>query len=149
MKIKTLKTLLSVKTGTDITQVTFDLSKWPTNDSPTQSYPAVVWNFNNAKFKRDLRTTIQVEKTITLAVFAIINFDPAIENEDDKIDKWDLLEGYFQTYLNVVNSSQNIKIDNINDIEGFYVPEGISDFFPAKAIGILFQNIVLHTYCNA
>jgi hypothetical protein len=149
MKLATLKTLLQSVIGSDIKQVTFDLNKWPANDNPAQLFPAIVWNFNNVKFKKDIRTTtIQKEKAITLTVFAMIAFDPTLESEDDKIGKWDTLEGYFETYINAVNALSRVKVVGIDKINGFYIPEGISDIFPHKALGIMYDSLELHTYCS-
>jgi len=149
MKLSTLKSLLQSVIGTDIKQVTFDLNKWPANDNPTQLFPAIVWNFNNVKFKKDIRTTnIQKEKAITLTCFAMIAFDPTLESEDDKIGKWDTLEGYFETYINAVNALTRVKVVGIDKINGFYIPEGISDIFPHKALGIMYSDLELHTFCN-
>ena len=148
MKIATLKTLLSDKTGTSILQVSFDLSKHLSNNNTTQLYPGIIWNFNTARFSRDFRTsTIQVVKLFTATVFIVTFFDAQTETEDQKLAKWDLCEGYFQTYINKVNSTDKLQILDIDDLKGQYIPEGILE--GRKEIGIMFTDVVIKTWCDS
>ena len=147
MKIATLKSALSVLTGTSILQVTFDLNKHLSNGNTSQLYPGIIWNFNTARFSKDFRTsTIQVEKPYTATVFIVINFDPTIESEDQKLAKWDLCEGYFATYINKMNETDKLQIVGINELKGQYIPEGVME--SRKEIGIMFENVTLKTWCN-
>jgi hypothetical protein len=148
MKIATLKTALSDKTGTSILQVNFDLSKYLSNNNATQLYPGIIWNFNTARFSKDFRTsTTQIEKPFTATVFVIINFDPITESEDQKLAKWDLCEGYFGTYINKVNTTDKLQVLDINNLKGQYIPEGILE--GRKEIGIMFTDVVIKTWCDA
>ena len=142
MLLATLKSKLQTVTGTSIGEVFFDWKKY-LNITRTKTYPIVLWSLDNAKFKNDARITTQKQKEYTITVFAIALFDP---NTQDKITVWDTLEGYFYTYLNKMNTDdQVIQIMNINDLRGEYVPEGMIS--ADSEIGIMFTDVVIRTYC--
>jgi hypothetical protein len=148
MTLQNLKSKLSTITGTDILQVYFDQNKYLANSAHEErTYPLVVWCFNLARFQKDGRpTTIQKVKSITVTVLAVINFDPAIETEDDRLEKWDLLEGYFDTYINTINDDLTIGVQNIDKLKGQYIPEG--GISQNKEIGIMYEGIELKLFCD-
>jgi hypothetical protein len=136
-----LKAKLIVLTGTSIGEVLFDWQEY-LNEVRTKTYPVVLWSLNNAKFKNDIRTsTIQKVKPLTLNVFAINSFDALTQ---DKITVWDTLEGYFNIYLNKMNETTGISIENINEIDGEYFPEGLLSVDSELGIG---YKITLKIYC--
>jgi hypothetical protein len=142
MKLAALKSKLQVIAGTSIGQVFFD---WKTylNVTRSKTYPCILWSLDNAEFTKDARTaTVQKVKEFTITVFAIARFDP---NTMDKIDEWDTLEGYFDTYLNSINAEGSLQIMNINSLRGEYVPEGIIS--ADKEIGIMFPDVVIKMFC--
>lgn len=141
MTLAALKAKLVVLTGTSIGEVLFDWQEY-LNENRTKTYPIILWSLNNAKFANDIRTgTIQKVKTLTLNVFAINAFNAVTQ---DKITVWDTLEGYFNIYLNAMDVTTNIKIDNIDKIEGEYFPEGLLSIDSELGIG---YKITLKLYC--
>lgn len=141
MLLATLKQKLQVVTGTSIGEVFFDWKDY-LNEVRSKNYPVVLWQLDGMKFTTDSRTaTIQKTKTLTLTVYAIASFDISSQ---DKITVWDTLEGYFETYLNKMNETTGITIENINNIKGQYAGGGL---ISADAeIGIIYE-IVLKTWC--
>jgi hypothetical protein len=137
MNLSTLKTKLKVITGTSIGEVLFDWKEY-NNEKYNKTYPLILWSLSGAKFSKEGRNSvIQKTKTITLSVFILSRlFDT------DKIDQWDLLEGYFDTYINLINSTTGLTVENINDLKGQYLGiDGID-----TEIGITFE-ITLKTWC--
>jgi hypothetical protein len=143
MKLATLKTKLQVVAGSSIGEVFFDWNEY-LNITRNKTYPCVLWSMNGAKFTEDKRsTTIQKVKDFTFTLFAIANFDP---NSQDKITEWDTLEGYLNTYLNLMNETAGIQLLNIDEIKGEYVPEGMIS--ANSEIGIMLENVTVRTWCN-
>jgi hypothetical protein len=139
--LTTLKSKLVIVTGTSIGEVLFDWKEYQ-NEIRSKTYPLVLWSLNNAKFKNDIRTsTIQKVKTLTLKVFAITSFN--IDTQD-KITVWDTLEGYFNVYLNKINETAGLAVENIDKLDGEYFPEGL--FSADKEIGLGYD-ITLRLYC--
>jgi hypothetical protein len=85
-------------------------------------------------------------KTFIVTVFAVIQYDPAIETEDERLAKWDLLEGYFDTYINLVNADESISVMNLSTLKGQDIPEG--GISQNKEIGIMYEGIELRLYCD-
>jgi hypothetical protein len=143
-----LKTKLKGITGTEFEQFIFDQNKYLANTAHEErNYPLVVWCFNNARFTKDSRpSTIQKVKTFIVTVFAVIQYDPAIETEDERLAKWDLLEGYFDTYINLVNADESISVMNLSTLKGQDIPEG--GISQNKEIGIMYEGIELRLYCD-
>lgn len=140
MTLATLKTKLSTLTGTSIGSVYFDWQKY-LNEPKSKSYPVVLWNLDGAKFNGEARTNaIQKTKIFTITVFAIALFN----SNKDKIAEWDILEGYFNTYLNAMNETAWLSIENINNVQGRYVGEGMIS--ADQEIGIMYE-ITLKTWC--
>ena len=136
-----IKAKLIVISGTSIGEVLFDWMQY-LNESRTKTYPIVLWSLNNAKFTNDIRTgTIQKVKTITLNCFIITSFDAVTQ---DKITVWDTIEGYFNVYLNKINETAGLSIENINKLKGEYFPEGLLSIDSEVGIG---YEIVLNSYC--
>lgn len=141
MLLATLKTKLQTLTGTSIGEVFFDWKIYSDNDTH-RSFPIVVWNLDGAEFSTDYRTdTIQKWKIITLTAFAI-NVFPI---DSDKITIWDTLEGYFQTYLNAMNSATGMQILNIDKIKGQYLGQDVDK--GEVTIGIMFQGVQIKVFC--
>ena len=143
MTLTTLKAALQTITGTDISEVIFD-SELYFNTTREKSYPFVLWSLDGAKFEEDLRTTtIQKTSLITIpAVFIVINYDSRI---DDKIATWDIIKGYFDTYINKLDALSSIKIVDIDKLKGVYLQEGANS--ADKELGIMFPNLVIKTFC--
>lgn len=142
MLLSTLKSKLQVVSGTGIGQVFFDWKEY-LNVTRSKTYPCVLWSLGGAKFKKDIRTaTIQKNKVFTFTVFAIARFDP---NTQDKITVWDTLEGYFDAYLNSIDTEGTLQIMNIDNIKGEYVPEGMIS--ADSEIGIMITDVVLKSFC--
>lgn len=144
MRLSTLKTKLKVLTGTSIGEVVFDYQK-ELNVQRAKTYPLVIWMFDSMTFNQDLRTSsLQYEKTFTVTAFVMTLYRNGV---DDKITIWDTIEGYFKTYLNLVNTRDTtVQVYNINDIKGEYLPEG--QIQADNVIGISYKDIVLKTYCS-
>lgn len=144
MKLATLKTKLKVLTGTSIGEVVFDYQK-ELNVQRAKTYPLVIWMFDSMTFNQDLRTSnLQYEKTFTVTAFVMTLYRNGV---DDKITVWDTIEGYFKTYLNLINTRDTtVQVFNINDIKGEYLPEG--QIQADNVIGIAYKDIVLKTYCS-
>jgi hypothetical protein len=139
MNLSTLKTKLSVLTGTSIGQVIFDWKIYRLQVEKT--YPVILWALDNTEFVKDSRTGItQITKTITLPLFILKNFNV----DDDKIAVWDTLEGYLDAYLNKMDATANIQVMNINEIKGEYIPEGVMQ---NNEIGILYKDVQLKITC--
>jgi hypothetical protein len=137
MTLSALKTKLKTITGTSIGEVLFDWKEY-NNEKYSKTYPVVLWSLSGAKFSKEGRTTaIQKTKTFTLSVFILSRLF-----ETDKIDQWDTIEAYFDTYITHIHALDNISIENINDLKGQYLGvDGID-----TEIGITFE-IVLKTWC--
>lgn len=143
MTLQALKNILTVTTGTAIGQVFFDWQAY-LNETRSKTYPCVLWSLGGAKFTEDKRTaTLQKVKELTLTCYAISNFNIST---DDKITVWDTLEAQFNTYLNAMDSNARIKIANINEIKGEYVPEGMIS--ADVEIGIMFTDVKILMYCS-
>jgi hypothetical protein len=141
MLLSVLKTKLQTVTGTSIGEVFFDWKQY-LNETRSKTYPCVLWQMDGMKFSTDSRTaTIQKTKTFTITVYAIATFDI---NSQDKITVWDTLEGYFEAYLNKMNETTGITIENIDKIKGQYAGGGIIS--ADSEIGIIYE-IVLKTWC--
>lgn len=129
--------LVVISTVPLIGEVLFDWKEY-NNEKYSKTYPLVLWSLSGAKFSKEGRTTaIQKIKTLNLSVF-ILNrlFDL------DKIDQWDLLEGYFDTYLTKIHAMDGLSIENIADLKGQYLGiDGID-----SEIGITYE-IVLKIWC--
>lgn len=142
MNLANLKTHLSVITATSIGEVVFD---WKTylNKERDKTYPIVFWSLDNASFVKDKRTTtVQKEDEFTITAFVVAGYNP----DTDKITTWDLIEGYFDTYLTKLNQQSNVQIVNINEIKGQYVAEGVMS--ADQEIAVMFKDIVVKTFCN-
>jgi len=114
------------------------------NDTRTKTYPCILWSLGGAKFTEDKRTsTIQKEKELIITLFAIAKFNGSTQN---KITVWDTLEGQLNTYLNVMNAKTNIKILNIDQLKGEYVPECMIS--ADSEIGIMLTDVKLIMYCS-
>jgi hypothetical protein len=148
MTLQTLKDKLQDVSDTDIGQVFLDQSKYLANTAHVEkTYPVIVWCFNNAKFQKDHRsTTIQKIKTVIVTVFVMVYFDQFTDSEDVKLTAWDLAEGYFEAYINKIDSDHCIQVVNIQQLKGQYMPEGSID--QNKEIGIMYEGVELKLFCN-
>lgn len=145
MKLNTLKTKLKVLTGTSIGEVIFDYQK-EMNVQRSKTYPVVIWMFDSMTFDNDIRpSNTQYEKEFTVTAFVMGLY---YNGTDDRITIWDTLEGYFNVYLNALNTrDQVIQIVNIDSIRGEYLPEG--QIQADNVIGIAYRDIKIKTYCSA
>jgi hypothetical protein len=141
MTLAQLKTKLQVLTGTSIAEVIFDWDEY-LKTSRKISYPAILWEIGGVKFKKDARTSPkQPAKRIVLKIFAMQLYDP---NTQDKITVWDQIEGYLDIYLNKMNDTAGIAIENINDLDGVYYGQGARD--PEREIGVSYE-VTLKMFC--
>jgi hypothetical protein len=141
MTLTELKTALQVTTGTSISEVIFDWDEY-LKTSRKISYPAVLWELGGVKFKKDGRTRpVQPSKTITLKVFGMQLYD---YKSQDKITVWDEIEGFLDVYLNAVDASAKISIENINELQGTYYGQGAKD--PEREIGVSYE-VTLKMFC--
>ncbi len=138
MTLAQLKAKLILTTGTSIGEVLLGWQNYY-NEKYTKTYPLILWSLSGMKFKKESRSTaIQKPKVYTVTMFAFILFD---FNTQEEITVWDTLEGYVDTYLNKMNETEGITIENINNISGRYI--GV-DTENARAIE---YEIVLKTWC--
>jgi|ERR1035437_230301 hypothetical protein len=143
MKLATLKSKLEIIAGTQIGEVLFDWKVY-LDIKRTKKYPIIFWSLGGMKFKKDIRPNdIQNVDHSTVTVFAIINYNA---NTQDRIALWDTLEGYFYDYLNLLNSNGTLVIENIDNLNGEYIPEGMIS--ADSEIGIMITGLVLRTYCT-
>lgn len=141
MNLSTLKTRLQTITGTDIGEVMFDFDEY-LNINHAKTYPLVLWSFAGADFDKDSRTSsIQKNKSLKLTAFIFTN---CAYGTEDKITAWDLLEGYFDTYISKMNEMSDLQIENINKIKGRYLEEKKS---ADLEVGIMYQGITINTFC--
>ena len=141
MNLSVLKTKLQTLTGTSIGEVFFDFKIYSDSDV-RRTFPVVVWNLDGGQFLTDYRTsTIQKWKIITITAFAIDIFPI----DGDKITVWDTLEGYFQTYLNAMDSTAGMQILNIDKIKGQYLGQDVDK--GEVTIGIMFQDVQIKLFC--
>lgn len=144
MKLAALKTKLEVLTGTSIGKVYFDWQEYMNETGVTKTYPVVLWSLSGARFTDDARTTpAQPQKKLTCTVFAIASFNA---NTQDKITVWDTLEGYFKAYLNKMNESSGLLIENIDRVNGEYAGEGLISV--DSEIGIMYKDVVIKMFCS-
>lgn len=143
MNLATLKTHLATITGTSIGEVIFD---WKTylNKERERTYPIVFWSMDNTSFVKDKRTTtVQKVDRFTITCFIVTAYNP----DDSIITVYDTMEGYFDTYLTKLNAQANIQIENINEIKGQYVAEGLMG--PSNEIAIMFKDVEVKAFCNS
>lgn len=142
MNLATLKSKLIVVTGTSIGEVLFDWQEY-LNEQRVKTYPVCLWSLTSAKFNDDVRTTTMFkEKLFTFNLFFAQSFDALTE---DKITVWDALEVKAKAYLNLVNSTAGLTIENINNLNGEYLGEGVVSI--DSEIGIWYKDVQLKAWC--
>ena len=142
MTLAALQTVLQDVTNTDIAEVILD-SRLYFNIKREKQYPFVLWIMDNVPATKDRRdTVIQKDATITIAAFIVGYFN---SQTDDRIATWDLLEGYFNEYINKVDTSSSVQVVNIDNMEGVYIHEGAESH--DKELGIFFPKVVIKTFC--
>jgi len=142
MLLDALRTKLQVVTGTDIGEVIFDWSEY-FDDTRNKIYPLVLWSLDGVGFEKDIRTlTIQKTKVLTLTVFIIGSYN---ESTEDKINIWDTIEAKLDVYLNKVNETSGLTIENIAKLKGiYYGPDATS---PDKELGVSYRDVELKLWC--
>jgi hypothetical protein len=138
MTLAELRTALDgAKTGTVVETVFFDYNTI-LNETITKTYPVVVWDIDNMKGVKPIRT-IQKEETIEINCWCINEYTP----DADKIAAWDVLIAAMDAYLLSVNSSAKVSV-KIEDVSWELFPEAFSSV--DRELAVLYK-IELTLWC--
>lgn len=144
MNLTNLNTALSgAKTGTDIQLVLLDfIQYWDGNYS--KLYPAIVWDFDNMTFTRNLRSGAERTARFVIDMYGINIITPESDRGTAKHTAWDAIEADMLAYLTKVDALTGISVVNMEEMPGEYYMPGILSM--DRELGVRYR-VTLDLWC--
>ena len=144
MKLEYLKSQLLLKGSSGIGDIFMEDPRITAKDQ-SKAYPYIIWDIKSLKSNLAWQNSSQINEKIKIKAYIIGSYDRRAQGLTQTIEqKWDTLREFFRLYLVVLNATQYIKINNMNDMPNELFDIGIS---LDGEIGVSFD-VDMTLYCN-